>query len=183
MLSKSINAIFLTGSDDGEHFLVIKSFLIKVCTLCFRHNGIALLIDYSINFICSGWKTRTFTGLTLWLSLYCSGLGPHLPHLRGEPAPCLHVTSLPPTVPEHRGVESPQWETLRTPSANVSSQEKDVQERVKHERKETLQSDFTPLPDLLGGNVSIYIPFRTTHKVLNQGELAPSIPSDNTLTT
>ena len=36
------------GSDDGWHFLTIKYFLIKVRTLIFKHNAIALLIDYRI---------------------------------------------------------------------------------------------------------------------------------------
>ena len=36
-------------SDDGQHFLVVKYFLIKVYVHCFlRHNAIAQLIDYSI---------------------------------------------------------------------------------------------------------------------------------------
>lgn len=38
------------SSDDGQHFLAIKYFLIKVYVLCvfFRHNAITRLIDYNI---------------------------------------------------------------------------------------------------------------------------------------
>ena len=35
------------GSDAGEHFLAIKYFLIKVCTVMFRHSANAHFTDYS----------------------------------------------------------------------------------------------------------------------------------------
>ena len=38
----------IKGSDDGWHFLAMKYFLTKVCTLSFRHNAIGHLIDYHI---------------------------------------------------------------------------------------------------------------------------------------
>ena len=35
------------GSNDGEHFLTINYYKIKVCTF-FRHNAVLHLIDYNI---------------------------------------------------------------------------------------------------------------------------------------
>ena len=58
----------LVLSDDCQHFLATKYFLIKACTLCFRYNACILnRLQYHINitFICTG-KPRNSHD-----SLYC----------------------------------------------------------------------------------------------------------------
>ena len=72
-------------SDDELSFLSMKYFLIKVHSF-FRHNTIALLIDYSVNitFICT--ENPKYLWLTLlWYLLYCTGLEPNPQDFRDMP--------------------------------------------------------------------------------------------------
>lgn len=88
-------------------FFSNKVFLIKVCILFFRHDGIAYLIDYSINFICAGKPEH------LWDSL-CESRFTAVAWDRTchTPEVCLHPASMSPVCLQ-QSLNTGEWSLLQ----------------------------------------------------------------------
>lgn len=78
-----------------------------------------------------------------------------------------------------RGAESPWIRSPHVPFASGLSLKEEVRERETNTPKLFHSSPWSAP----WGNLSIYVPFRTTANALDQGELAPSLSSNKMLLT